>query len=83
MRLSGISTTQGHAGENSPVVARDKLRHEILIPSSLSLTSTLELLSPCQSCCNLQYILPEHQGDRLDVRGAMLEPVEQEMAEVP
>ena len=25
MRLSGISTTQGYAGEHSPVVARDRL----------------------------------------------------------
>ena len=23
----------------------------------------------CQSCCNLQHVLPEHQGDRVDVRG--------------
>ena len=30
-------------------------------------TSTSELLSPCQSCCNLQHVLPEHQGDRVDV----------------
>ena len=27
------------------------------------------LLSPCQSCCNLQHVLPEHQGDRLDIWG--------------
>ena len=32
-------------------------------------TSTSELLSPCQSCCNLQHVLPEHQGDRVDVPG--------------
>ena len=32
-------------------------------------TSTSELLSPCQSCCNLQHVLPEHQGDRVDVQG--------------
>ena len=32
-------------------------------------TSTSELLSRCQSCCNLQHVLPEHQGDRVDVRG--------------
>ena len=40
-------------------------------------TSTSELLTPCQSCCNLQHMLPEHQGDRV------FEPVEQVMAEVP
>ena len=34
MKLSGISTTQGYAGEHSPVVARDRLRHTILISSS-------------------------------------------------
>ena len=28
-------------------------------------TSTSGLLSPCQSCC----VLPEHQGDRVDVGG--------------
>ena len=32
-------------------------------------TSTSELLSPCQSCYNLQHVLPEHQGDRVDVQG--------------
>ena len=32
-------------------------------------TFTSELLSPCQSCCNLQHVLPEHQGDRVDVQG--------------
>ena len=32
-------------------------------------TITSELLSPCQSCCNLQHVLPEHQGDRVDVQG--------------
>ena len=33
------------------------------------LTSTSELLSPCQFCCNLQHVLPEHQGDRVYVQG--------------
>ena len=32
-------------------------------------TSTSELLSPRQSCCNLQHVVPEHQGDRVDVPG--------------
>ena len=32
-------------------------------------TITSELLSPCQSCCNLQHVLPEHRGDRVGVRG--------------
>ena len=34
MRLSGISTTQGFAGEHSTVLVRDRLRHAILISSS-------------------------------------------------
>ena len=29
-------------------------------------TSTSELLSTYQSCCNLQHMVPEHQGDRVD-----------------
>ena len=32
-------------------------------------TSTSEFLSTRQSCCNLQHVLPEYQGDRVDVRG--------------
>ena len=32
-------------------------------------TSTSELLSTCQSCCNLQHMVPEHQGDRVDFPG--------------
>ena len=37
------------------------------VMNSVAITS--ELLSPCQSRCNLQHVLPKYQGDRCDVQG--------------
>ena len=37
------------------------------VMNSVAITS--ELLTPCQSRCNLQHVLPKHQGDRGDVQG--------------